>query len=68
MSASQLAKEIRSHFPPRLPEFRVTGCGSFALTRRHAQRYVAGRVVLLGVRRTAPYIPLAGQGVNLGVS
>lgn len=65
MPCSQLMQEIRAHFPARLPEFRVTGCGSFALTRRHAQRYVAGRVVLLGDAAHTIH-PLAGQGVNLG--
>ena len=65
MSQSQLAAQIRAHFPARLPEFRVTGCGSFPLTRRHALRYVSGRVVLLGDAAHTIH-PLAGQGVNLG--
>ena len=65
LPGSLLAQEIRANFPARLPEFRVTGCGSFALTRRHAQRYVAGRVVLLGDAAHTIH-PLAGQGVNLG--
>ena len=65
LSQSQLAAQIRAHFPARLPEFRVTGCGSFPLTRRHALRYVSGRVVLLGDAAHTIH-PLAGQGVNLG--
>ena len=65
LSQSQLAAQIRAYFPARLPEFRVTGCGSFPLTRRHALRYVSGRVVLLGDAAHTIH-PLAGQGVNLG--
>ena len=65
LSLPQLAEQVRREFPERLPEFSVTAAGSFALTRRHAQRYVSGRVVLLGDAAHTIH-PLAGQGVNLG--
>jgi len=65
LSLPQLAEQVRREFPERLPEFSVTAAGSFALTRRHAQRYVNGRVALLGDAAHTIH-PLAGQGVNLG--
>ena len=65
LSLPQLAEQVRREFPERLPEFSVTAAGSFALTRRHAQRYVSGRVALLGDAAHTIH-PLAGQGVNLG--
>lgn len=65
LPTAQLEAAIRQAFPHELPGFRVTGADSFALTRRHAQQYVAGRVVLLGDAAHTIH-PLAGQGVNLG--
>jgi 2-octaprenyl-3-methyl-6-methoxy-1,4-benzoquinol hydroxylase len=65
LSLPQLAEQVRREFPERLPAFSVTAAGSFALTRRHAQRYVSGRVALLGDAAHTIH-PLAGQGVNLG--
>ncbi|WP_181044606.1 2-octaprenyl-3-methyl-6-methoxy-1,4-benzoquinol hydroxylase [Aliivibrio sifiae] len=65
MSSIQLEKEIKAYFPQELGEFTVEQHGSFPLTRRHAQKYVAQRCVLLG-DAAHTINPLAGQGVNLG--
>ncbi len=65
LSATQLAQEIQMHFPEELGEIEVVQHGSFALTRRHAQQYVAKRCVLIGDAAHTIH-PLAGQGVNLG--
>ncbi|RYU43382.1 2-octaprenyl-3-methyl-6-methoxy-1,4-benzoquinol hydroxylase [Aliivibrio finisterrensis] len=65
MTSIQLEKEIKAHFPQELGEFTVEQHGSFPLTRRHAQKYVEHRCVLLG-DAAHTINPLAGQGVNLG--
>ena len=65
LSAELLRQEIKRHFPAQLGEFQVDRVASFPLTRRHAQRYIQGRVVLLG-DAAHTINPLAGQGVNLG--
>lgn len=65
MNAIQLEKEIKAYFPQELGEFSVEQHGSFPLTRRHAQKYVDHRCVLLG-DAAHTINPLAGQGVNLG--
>jgi len=60
-----LKTEIQAHFPDLLPDFSILATAAFPLTRMHAQRYVQGRLVLIG--DSAHTInPLAGQGVNLG--
>ena len=65
LSNSQLTQAIADVFPKRLGDIEVVAKGAFNLTRRHANQYVKGRVVLVG--DSAHTInPLAGQGVNLG--
>lgn len=65
LSNAALKKEVQQHFPDLIGEFEITNHGSFPLTRRHAQQYYKGRVVLLG-DAAHTINPLAGQGVNIG--
>lgn len=65
LTNEQLTNEINQHFPPRLGQVQVLDKGAFSLTRRHANQYVKGRVILLG-DAAHTINPLAGQGVNLG--
>lgn len=65
MTNSQLSLAIKQSFPKRLGEIKVLDKASFPLTRRHANQYQQGRVLLLG-DAAHTINPLAGQGVNLG--
>ena len=65
LSAAELKVQIQLHFPDLLGDFEVDNYGSFPLTRRHAQDYYLGRVILLGDAAHS-INPLAGQGVNIG--
>lgn len=62
---TQLKSAITNAFPKRLGNIEIVNKASFNLTRRHANQYVKGRIVLIG--DSAHTInPLAGQGVNIG--
>lgn len=65
LSNAELKVEVQQHFPDLIGGFEITNHGSFPLTRRHAQQYYKGRVVLLG-DAAHTINPLAGQGVNIG--
>jgi len=65
LNSEELARQIQLHFPEKLGKVKVLQQGWFPLTRMHANRYSAGRVVLVG-DAAHTINPLAGQGVNLG--
>ena len=65
LSNEQLQHEVSTHFPERLGTIKVIDKGAFPLTRRHANQYQKGRVLLLG-DAAHTINPMAGQGVNLG--
>ena len=65
LTNEQLTEEVNTKFPKRLGKIEVIDKASFPLTRRHANQYVKGRVVLLG-DAAHTINPLAGQGVNIG--
>jgi 2-octaprenyl-3-methyl-6-methoxy-1,4-benzoquinol hydroxylase len=65
LSNEQLQQEILQQFPKRLGKIKVIDKGSFPLTRRHANTYQKGQVLLIG-DAAHTINPMAGQGVNLG--
>jgi 2-octaprenyl-3-methyl-6-methoxy-1,4-benzoquinol hydroxylase len=65
LSNEQLQTEILQEFPQRLGKINVIDKGAFPLTRRHANTYQKGRVLLIG-DAAHTINPMAGQGVNLG--
>ena len=65
LSAKSLAQEVMQHFPKRLGKVDVINQAAFPLTRRHANQYQKGRVLLVG-DAAHTINPMAGQGVNLG--
>lgn len=68
MPESQFLDELQLAFGDRLGRMETTGPrGAFPLLLRHANGYCAERLVLVGNAAHAIH-PLAGQGLNLGVS
>ncbi len=65
LSNANLEQAIQQHFPQRLGKVEVVAKAPFSLTRRHANQYSKGRVVLVG-DAAHTINPMAGQGVNLG--
>ncbi len=65
LSHDNLEQEIMQHFPKRLGAVEVINKATFPLTRRHANQYQKGRVLLIG-DAAHTINPMAGQGVNLG--
>lgn len=68
MPESQFLDELQQAFGDQLGRMESTGPrGAFPLLLRHANSYCAARLVLVGNAAHAIH-PLAGQGLNLGVS
>jgi len=68
MEESRFLDELQLAFGDKLGRMESTGPrGAFPLVLRHANRYTDNRLVLTGNAAHAIH-PLAGQGLNLGVS
>lgn len=68
LDESPFLAELQQAFGERLGAMEATGPrGAFPLLLRHANRYCDERLVLVGNAAHAIH-PLAGQGLNLGVS
>ncbi len=68
MEESRFLDELQLAFGDKLGRMESTGPrGAFPLVLRHANRYTGKRLVLTGNAAHAIH-PLAGQGLNLGVS
>ncbi|MFT5636250.1 MAG: 2-octaprenyl-3-methyl-6-methoxy-1,4-benzoquinol hydroxylase [Cognaticolwellia sp.] len=65
LSDSNLAQKIMQNFPKFTGKVSVINKAAFPLTRRHANQYHKGRVLLIG-DAAHTINPMAGQGVNLG--
>jgi 2-octaprenylphenol hydroxylase len=67
LSDQAFCQELTEQFAHRLGEVtQISARQHFALTMRHAQRYVTSGIALIGDAAHTIH-PLAGQGVNLGL-
>ncbi|PHN89494.1 tungsten formylmethanofuran dehydrogenase [Pseudoalteromonas sp. 3D05] len=65
LTKEQLKQQIIENFKPLAGDFEIVNQAVFPLARQHANKYSAGRLVLVG-DAAHTINPLAGQGVNLG--
>src|SRR5271163_4446914 len=62
-----LLKEDENTFPPRVTQVEDATRAAFPLKLAHVDRYIAPRIALIGDAAHTIH-PLAGQGLNLGLS